>query len=150
MPSVSLSRADPMPGRRAGVGGKNAQMPSKSRTDAFSAVLGVGKPLQGTRKYRNVPTTVDGKRFASKREAARYQTLVMRQRVGEIRGLECQPRYPLVVNGVKVATYVADFVYAVADTGELVVEDAKGVRTRDYVMKSKLLLALYGHQVREV
>jgi hypothetical protein len=140
-----------MPGRRGGAGGT----PKRNRLEkpvqqGSGAILGVGAPLQGTRKYRNVPTVVDGICFASKREAARYQALAVLQRVGEIRGLECQPRYPLVVNGVKVATYVADFCYAVAETGEFVVEDAKGVRTRDYVMKSKLLLALYGHQVREV
>lgn len=101
-------------------------------------------------KYGNIPVEVNGRRFASKREADRYGELVMLERAGEIRALECQPRYPLVVNGVKVATYVADFVYADADTGALVVEDAKGVRTREYVIKAKLLRALYGHKVREV
>jgi hypothetical protein len=109
-----------------------------------------GVRSQKSSKYGNQATYVDGKRFASKREAERYRTLVMLERAGEIRALECQPRYPLVVNGVKVATYVADFVYADAETGALVVEDAKGVRTREYVIKAKLLRALYGHEVREV
>jgi hypothetical protein len=101
-------------------------------------------------KYGNVRTTVDGQTFASKREAARYQALRLMERVGEIRGLECQPRYPLMVNGVKVGVYVADFCFVRADTGEFVVEDSKGYRTREYILKAKLLLALYGHRVREV
>ena len=100
-------------------------------------------------KYGNQATYVDGRRFSSKREAARYQTLRLLELAGEIRALECQPRYPLVVAGVKVGTYVADFVYATAE-GALVVEDAKGVRTPVYRLKAKLLRALYGHEVREV
>lgn len=65
-----------------------------------------------------------------------------------IRDLELQPRYPLVVNGVKVATYVGDFRYR--EDGVLVLEDAKGVRTREYRLKAKLMKALFGIEIREV
>jgi hypothetical protein len=117
--------------------------------DALKSLLeasGAKKPS----KYGNTPTIVNGRRFASKKEAGRYCTLTLMEQAGEIRGLECQPRYPLVVNGVNIGLYVADFCYARADTGEFVVEDAKGYRTPVYRLKAKLMLALYGHCVREV
>lgn len=45
--------------------------------------------------------------------------------------------------------YVADFEYYTKQ-GELVVEDAKGVRTKDYILKRKLMLLVYGIRIREV
>lgn len=110
------------------------------------AAPGAKKPS----KYRNIPTFVNGRRFASKREADRYCTLVRAEQAGEIAGLECQPRYPLVVNGVKIGVYVADFRYAMVDTRTLVVEDAKGVRTPVYRLKAKLMQACHGITIREV
>jgi hypothetical protein len=101
-------------------------------------------------KYGAVPTVVNGIRFASKREAARYETLVMLERAGEIRALELQPVWPLVVEGVTVATYRADFGYIDVATDTEVVEDAKGVRTPVYKLKRKLMAAIYGIEIREV
>ena len=92
-------------------------------------------------KYHAVPTVIDGTRFASKREATRYQRLLMLQAAGEIRDLELQPRFPLTINGFRVGTYVADFRYCTRD-GRVVVEDVKGVRTPVYRLKSKLLRAM--------
>lgn len=106
--------------------------------------------MKGARKYRNVPTVVDGIRFASKREAFRYCELKLLERAGEIGKLELQPRYPLTVNGLHVCTYVADFAYVENSTDRLVVEDAKGVRTRDFINKAKLFHALYGREVQIV
>lgn len=102
------------------------------------------------RKYRNVPTIVDGIKFASKREAVRYSQLKLLERAGEISELRLQPRYPLTVNGLHVCTYVGDFEYRDAGTELLVTEDAKGVRTRDFINKSKLFHALYGREVQLV
>jgi hypothetical protein len=45
--------------------------------------------------------------------------------------------------------YRADFVYF-DEQDRLVVEDAKGVRTKDYIIKRKLMLWLYGIRIREV
>ena len=45
--------------------------------------------------------------------------------------------------------YIADFVYKDAE-GRLVVEDTKGVRTPDYIIKRKLMLAVHGIQIQEV
>lgn len=98
-------------------------------------------------KYGAQSVVVDGHRFPSKREAARYRLLKLRAAAGDIEGLELQPRYPLVVNGVKVAVYVADFRYR--EAGAVVVEDVKGVRTPVYRLKKKLVSALYGFTIKE-
>lgn len=99
-------------------------------------------------KYGNTPTTVDGVRFASLREARRYGELKVMERCGLISGLELQPPFDLAVNGVHVCRYVADFAYV--EKGERVVEDAKGMPTPEYRLKRKLLLAVHGIAVREV
>lgn len=99
------------------------------------------------RKYRNVPTVVDGIRFASKREAFRYCELKLLQKAGEIGAVFLQPRYPLTVNGLHVCTYVGDFEYHDRNTDRIVTEDAKGVRTRDFINKAKLFHALYGREI---
>ena len=46
--------------------------------------------------------------------------------------------------------YVADFVYTLNDSGETVVEDTKGVRTKEYIIKRKLMLWVHGIRIREV
>lgn len=101
------------------------------------------------RKYRNVPTVVDGLRFDSKGEAARWGELRLLERAGAIADLRRQVVYPLEVNGVLVAAYVADFVYL--EGGETVVEDYKSAATRTaaYRLKAKLMLACHGIRVRE-
>lgn len=103
--------------------------------------------LPSARKYRNVPTEIDGIKFASKREALRYCELKLLERAGEIKNLRLQPRYPLTVNSLHVATYIGDFEYVETSTDRLVTEDSKGVRTRDFINKAKLFHALYGREV---
>lgn len=106
--------------------------------------------LLGRSKYGNQKTEVDNVVFASKREANRYQELCLLLAGGQIADLVLQPRWPLVVNGVKVATYVGDFAYTDRVTGRLTVEDAKGVRTPVYRLKAKLMLACHGLEITEV
>lgn len=102
-------------------------------------------------KYRAVPTTVDNITFASKREANRYFELKVLQRAGEISDLTCHPRFPLVVRGTKVCTYIADFSYR-DKTGALVVEDVKSkpTMTAAFRLKAKLLQAIEGITVQVV
>jgi hypothetical protein len=45
-------------------------------------------------------------------------------------------------------SYVADFVYVDSD-GRTVVEDTKGVRTKEYVIKRKLMLHVHGIRILE-
>jgi hypothetical protein len=101
-------------------------------------------------KYRNIPVVVDGRRFASKREAKRYGELRMLERYGIIRDLVCQPSYRLEVNGEHICVYRADFKYFDTQHNCEVVEDAKGVRTQSYRIKARLMRAVLGIVVREV
>ena len=50
----------------------------------------------------------------------------------------------------KECSYYADFVYTIAETGENIVEDAKGVRTEAYRIKRKLMLAVHSIRIKEV
>lgn len=54
--------------------------------------------------------------------------------------LETHPVFPLLVNGIKIGRYTADFKYKNAD-GEEVVEDVKSkiTKTRDYMLRKKIL-----------
>lgn len=101
------------------------------------------------RKYGNRPTEVDGIVFASAREAHRYGQLKLMAKVGLVKGLILQPKFPIVVNGVKVCDYIADFEYR-DEHGARVIEDAKGVRTDAFILKSKLMRAVHGIDVKEV
>ena len=85
--------------------------------------------------------TMDGIVFHSEREMKRYWELKLLVRAGTIVDLELQPRFPLIVNGAKICTYVADFRYKDL-SGRTVIEDVKGMRTPEYVIKSKLFHAL--------
>lgn len=101
-------------------------------------------------KYRNVKTECNGHLFDSKKEAVRYRELLLMQHVGLIRDLELQKVYPLVVNGVKIGKYIADFVYVHCESGTPCVEDTKGVRTQTYNLKKKLMKALHNIDIQEI
>jgi hypothetical protein len=108
-------------------------------------------------KYRNKPTVVDGIRFASQAEAKRYAELQILQRAKRIMGLTCHPRFPLMVNGHLIATYVGDFGYRELLPRDMsadvrwglsallmdIVEDVKGCETELFKLKAKLFEVLY-------
>ena len=103
-------------------------------------------------KYGAKKTVVDGITFDSKREAARWKELRLLERAGKIYQLERQVRFDFVVNDVKVGRYTADFAYFDGDSGLGVVEDVKSPATakaRDYVLRKKLMLALYNIAIKE-
>lgn len=95
-------------------------------------------------KYRAKKTTVDGIRFDSKKEAARYCELKRLEQVGEIERLELQPKFELlpsfVYNGTKIRgiVYRADFSFY--RDGVRIIEDVKGFKTKEYLIKKKYLL----------
>lgn len=104
------------------------------------------------RKYHNVPIEVDGKQFDSTAEGKRFWELSRLQDAGEISELETQPVFPLLVNGVRVAQYRADFRYRNV-AGAIVIEDVKGgdaTKTAVYRLKKKMLKAQYGIDITEV
>ena len=102
--------------------------------------------MRRAHKYGAVATWVDGMRFASGKEAARYSELKLMERAGVISNLELQPRFPMVLNGALVTTYVADFGYD--ESGGHVIEDVKGVQTPEFKIKAKLMAAIYNITVR--
>jgi hypothetical protein len=108
---------------------------------------------QRPRKYRNTPTVVDETRFDSKKESQYYLLLKERERLGEIEDLVLQPRYPIEIAGIKVCVVVPDFKYRCRVTGDVYVLDIKSPATRKnraYVIKKKLLRAVYGIEIVEI
>ena len=110
-------------------------------------------------KYRNRKITYNGKIFDSKAEYKRYKELLMLEKCGVIKNLQRQIEYELIpkqklirpVKGHKSerkAVYIADFVYE--KNGEVIVEDVKGIRTSDYILKRKLMLFVHKIQISEV
>jgi len=105
---------------------------------------------------RHVQCDLGGKTHThdSVAERNRCHVLHVKQERGEIHHLEIHFRYPLMVNDVPIGVYEADFVYYVRPDPDgasvLVVEDVKGVRTRDYILKARLMKALYNIEVQEV
>lgn len=122
-------------------------MSGKAPPPARRATPGRSKYGVDTSRQGKADRTVNGMLFASKREAARYTELVWMERQGLISELRCQVRYPLAVNGVKITTYVSDFVYT--QDGRGVIEDAKGVKTPAYRIKALLMLAVHGVRIKE-
>jgi len=103
-------------------------------------------------KYRNEKVEIDGHQFDSKSEGARYWDLRQRERAGVITELELQPAFPLLVQGVRIGVYKADFRYR-DEGGEVVVEDVKSDFTRTnrlYRWKAKHVKAQYGIEIVEV
>lgn len=123
-------------------------------------------------KYYNIKTkTSGGLVFDSTKEARRWEKLLLLQRAGKIVELQRQVKYELLPNQYEMyprvsksgkqlkdgkrlverkVEYVADFVYHDVATGELIVEDTKGVKTKDYILKRKLMLLVHGIKIREV
>lgn len=99
-------------------------------------------------KYRAIRTEVDGIMFASKKEAMRYKELKFLLQEQRISDLVLQPKFPIQVNGKKICTYIADFIYN--EDGIQVVEDVKGVKTSVYRIKKKLTEAIYNITIKEV
>lgn len=113
----------------------------------------------------------DGEVFDSEREYRRWCDLKLLEKAGEIYGLERQVKFILIPaqheytgkvyqrgknKGLpkpgrlleREVSYVADFVYY-TDDYEMVVEDCKGMRTKDYVIKRKLMLWRHNIRIKE-
>jgi hypothetical protein len=88
-------------------------------------------------KFHAKPTIVDGVRFASKREAARYQDLKLAEQAGSITDLKLQPRFEFPIG----FRYTADFRYM--QNGKEVIEDVKGMMTRDATLRIKCFRYFY-------
>lgn len=161
-----------MPERmRRQVAGKLAEGPAKALPVAGNET----KPP----KYRNVKTEVNGIKFDSRKEARRYEQLMLAMELGAIKDLRLQVDFTLIETYTspdgerhQALRYKADFTYKVASAGydrlavlgyedveywrsvgtdTLVVEDvkSKGTKTRVYINKKKMM-AEKGYIIREV
>lgn len=93
---------------------------------------------------------IDDIRFASKAEGARYRELKLMESAKLLRNLELQREFKLQVDGQLICKYRADFSYECCGSGLLVVEDVKGVRTPEYKLKAKLMLAIHQIKIKEI
>ena len=121
-------------------------------------------------KYRNNKITIGGQTYDSQKEYFRYLDLLALEKSGEIKDLKRQVEYILLPaqrepdtvgprGGVKKGkllekkvSYYADFVYTDVKSGETVVEDTKSeiTKTRDYILKRKMMLYFHGIKIKEV
>ena len=109
-------------------------------------------------KYGNKKVKYGIIEFDSQKEAERWCDLTLLQRGKVITELERQVRFELIPaqhdkHGKlleRSISYVADFVYIDMKTGERIVEDTKGMKTPEYIMKRKLMLYFYNIRIREV
>jgi len=90
-------------------------------------------------KYNAIKQTYNGEVFDSKKELKRYMELELLLRAKEITDLELHPKFDLMVNGVKIGRYTADFRYK--NGSDIIVEDvkSKATKTRDYMLRKKIL-----------
>ena len=121
-------------------------------------------------KYHSRKIIINGEKFDSKKEHARFNQLSLLEKAGVITNLQRQVKFELIPaqyenvsreeyiksKGKKTkgkcieraCNYIADFVYET--DGKRVVEDTKGFKTKDYIIKRKLLLYRYGIKISEV
>lgn len=119
-------------------------------------------------KYGNKKTYAGGAWHDSKKEAKRWMELEMLANAGFIKDLRRQVSFVLIPSQYgpstttktgkikrgkleeRAVTYIADFVYYDVEEDKTIVEDTKGVRTKDYIIKRKLMLWKYGIKIREI
>ena len=100
----------------------------------------------------------NGEKFDSKKEFTRYQELLLLQRAGKISNLERQVKIPLLPSQKdekgkvieRAVTYIADFVYFDTEQNKTIVEDTKGFKTPEYILKRKMMLYLNHIRILEV
>ena len=124
------------------------QAPRQTGQEKAASAAPVAPPARA--KYGNKKVEIDGKKFDSKAEGARYVELKRLQEGGVISGLKTQEEFALPVNGALICKYRADFCYVDSD-GIRVVEDVKGGPvTPVYTLKKKLMKAIHGIEIQEV
>lgn len=131
-------------------------------------------------KYHSKKVVKDGVTFDSQKEYKRFCELSSLEREGKITNLRRQVKFVLIPaqyepdiigkrGGRKKGklierecSYIADFVYekriyrpdafeeVYSTRLKTVVEDVKGVRTKDYIIKRKLMLHIHGIRIKEV
>lgn len=122
-------------------------------------------------KYHSRKVEYQGLVFDSRKECNRYIYLKQLEDEGKIKGLERQVKFVLIPEQREESTevykkgskkgsykpgkliekecsYYADFTYL--KDRQYVVEDVKGMKTKDYIIKRKLMLYIWHIRIREV
>lgn len=126
--------------------------------EAINKIKETNRLVKKINKYNATITEIDGIKFRSKKEAKRYQELKLLQKAGEVLYFIRQPKFDLP-GGV---TYTADFlvvwkgskkkdaVWGVINPflefiefNEICIEDVKGMKTKEFIMKKKMVESLY-------
>lgn len=107
-------------------------------------------------KYKNKKVIIDGIKFDSQKEGNRYEELKLLQRANEIKELELQKKFELQpsfkINGKTIIAikYICDFYYYDNKLHKYIVEDTKGFKTKEYMIKRKIFAYKYGFEISEV
>lgn len=122
--------------------------------------------MRSRSKYHSRKVTVDGVTFDSQKEYRRFRELCLLEKAGQITDLQRQVKFVLIPaqyepdtigkrGGIKrgklierECSYLADFVYN--QDGKQVVEDTKGYKTAEYIIKRKMMLYKYGIRIIEI
>ena len=119
-------------------------------------------PASTRTKYGAKVVYVNGLRFDSQREAARYAELTLLVSSGEIVDLEIHPGFPLMVGELNtdgppsvfhcIGHYHADFKYRNVRTGNIIVEDVKSkpTKTEAYRLRKKFIEAQHCSVIVEI
>ena len=102
-------------------------------------------------KYNaNKAVCAQGHLHDSRKECIRCNELHLLQRAKQISGLEVQKKFSLVparkypnMKNERSLDYIADFVYVDAASKKMIVEDCKGYKTKEYIIKRKLFKDKY-------
>lgn len=100
-------------------------------------------------KYNNKKIIFNDLKFDSKKEANRYYELKLLEKNNIIKDLELQKKF-VIQEKIKTnqgilreINYVADFYYFDIDLNKYVIEDVKGIETKDFKIKMKLIINKY-------
>lgn len=103
-------------------------------------------------KFNARKTTYNGVVYDSKKEAKRAFELDLLIKKGEIKKVETQPEFDIIINGMRVCKYKADFKVIYPD-GKIVYEDVKGLKQgaayQVFRLKKKLVKAVFGIDIIE-
>ena len=117
-------------------------------------------------KYGAKKVTANGITFDSRKEYMRWCELSLLAKAGKVTDLQRQVKFVLIPAQYEPDTlgkrgglrrgklierecsYIADFVYT--ENGKPVVEDTKGFKTADYIIKRKLMLHVHGIRINEI
>lgn len=107
-------------------------------------------------KYKNKKVEYNGIKFDSQKERNYYIKLKLLEEKGKIKDLklqvkyELQPKFQIGNKTYQKITYKADFSYISIDDNKLHVVDVKGFKTKEYLLKKKILAYKYGIEIEEI